>query len=117
MAIQPSSTPSDAHISYTFSTVGLAMNYRVPIQHFIWAMTTAATSTWALHLSVATAVSGTTDYTYFGPLTAGSTGAGSLVPSMIIPWNNWCDGITITAMTGGTLTAVRVPKLGEGYSW
>lgn len=118
----PTSTQTNYAISrvYTMTTVADTMAYIFPVSFIRWNLTTAATSTWALHVTQSSAVAASTyGFPLIGPTSnayylGGSTAA--ITNAMIVdfPINNWVYGLTLATMTAGTIS---IFKGADGEDW
>ena len=118
MALQPTTVPSDTHQSYYVTTAGSAIDAFVPIRQVIWSiLSTAPAVNWQLVITNSTALTtASTAITYISAY-AGTTASVIYSPVRVFPWNNWMQGFTVATLGGGSVTFVRAPKEGEGYSW
>jgi hypothetical protein len=123
----PSSAPTVSPI-ITMSTVADSIPYTLPVAIIRWHLTTAATSTWALHMlqSTVLTVPGTTAVSTKGwPLIGGSTEGPTYLGGSTLAggWegcyidftiNNWVNGVVLTTISGGHVSVIKAPP---GLEW
>ena len=118
----PTSTQTNYAIAkiYTMTTVADSMAYIFPVSFIRWNLTTAATSTWALHVTQSSAVAGSTfGFPLIGHTTApyflgGSTAA--ITNAMVVDFqvNNWVYGLVLSTITAGSIS---IHKAADGQDW
>ena len=102
----------------SLSTIGDQINYPIAVASIRWHLTTAASSTWALHVTQSSAcaastvgwpIVGTT-----GPMYLGMSTAYGIPPIIDLPVNNWCFGVVLSTIGGGF---IEVIKGAPGLDW